>query len=338
MIKLIADYFTRIYLEILYILYFRPLVLHIIFLLFYFYIVDYSLIHCQPLEGQNWEHSPSSSTPSVNMEGKPVFIPHGESNNDNPTIYVTAAGPEYNNDLQYYYNSNSTTRATLGASNTETNSFISEMSSEGLNLSIEQTSCNSIAVQNGSVPSHFHELGAETSPNLSICVEPGSPRSSLIELGLDNDNIGTISMDYKIHNPAGVDDSYKNLGYLAPSHTRIPSPCDPTEYVHPAPIGYRIVTSLKKLNPKKVKFYGMGKRRLFWEIWEKDTGNYDCYRDFKKSWNPDTKIRKVIWSDIKASGKNIKTSFNVSDIDRGIKQRTYNETQNLLRKNNPFRK
>lgn len=273
------------------------------------------------------------------MEGKPVFIPQEELSNNDPVIRVNRPSTEHSDFFQEYpYNSNSTTRATLGVTNTESGSFVSETNS----MAGPSTSYNSLAVQNDSVPSNIHEMGTSKSLNSSMHVQPGSPRSSVIELGSDSAQPGSVHIGYQANTHALPDqnaniDNYRNLGYLAPDHTRVPSPCDPTAIIHSPPIGYKIITSLKKLNTIRVKFYGMGKRRFYWEIWEKDTGNFGTYKDFRESWNPDTKIRKVIWSDIKASGKNINTSYGVFDNNRrvdGISE----ATKDLLRKKRPFKK
>jgi hypothetical protein len=46
-----------------------------------------------------------------------------------------------------------------------------------------------------------------------------------------------------------------------------------------------------------IKFKNKGKRALFWSFKEKYTGNYDSYKEFKKSWDPNLSIRSKIKKD-----------------------------------------
>jgi hypothetical protein len=48
-----------------------------------------------------------------------------------------------------------------------------------------------------------------------------------------------------------------------------------------------------------VKYRDITKRKFVWKLWEKDSGNYESYQDFKESWNPDTSI----WNEIKQRTK-----------------------------------
>ncbi len=48
------------------------------------------------------------------------------------------------------------------------------------------------------------------------------------------------------------------------------------------------------------KYYNAGKRRLFWNIWEKYRGNFDTYKEFKEYSGPEMKIRtelKRFWDE-----------------------------------------
>ena len=112
---------------------------------------------------------------------------------------------------------------------------------------------------------------------------------------------------------------------------------DPTVSEHHAPLGYKVITSLKKLNAKRVKFYGMGKRRLYWEVWERESGRYESYQDFKGSWDPNRKFFKSIVTDAKDTFKKGKR-FGVLDNSRHIKGSTSREVHDLLRRKRPFNK
>ena len=54
-----------------------------------------------------------------------------------------------------------------------------------------------------------------------------------------------------------------------------------------------------KLESIYIKYHDMAKRKFFWTVWAKDSGNYRSYEEFKKSWDPNTKI----WSAIKKETK-----------------------------------
>lgn len=56
----------------------------------------------------------------------------------------------------------------------------------------------------------------------------------------------------------------------------------------------------KKLLDMYDKYCQSGKPRLFWYIWEKYTDNYNNYKDFKQSWEPNTKLRKQVSNSVKA--------------------------------------
>jgi hypothetical protein len=53
-----------------------------------------------------------------------------------------------------------------------------------------------------------------------------------------------------------------------------------------------------------IKYHDKGKRKFFWTIWEKKSGNYESYEDFKRSWDPKTNI----WDEIKSrTNKDVRT-------------------------------
>jgi len=41
------------------------------------------------------------------------------------------------------------------------------------------------------------------------------------------------------------------------------------------------------------------KSRLFWIVWERYKDKYNSFEEFKKAWDPSTKIHKIIKNDIK---------------------------------------
>jgi len=54
-----------------------------------------------------------------------------------------------------------------------------------------------------------------------------------------------------------------------------------------------------KVNSVYIKYHDISKRKFYWNIWEKNTHTYSSYEDFKREWNPNTKIWKEISKKIK---------------------------------------
>lgn len=65
-----------------------------------------------------------------------------------------------------------------------------------------------------------------------------------------------------------------------------------------------------------IKYHDIGKRKLYWTIWEGNKDNYSNYQDFKQCWDPNTKIWKQIRKELK------------SDISE--------EVRNLIKNRDPF--
>jgi len=65
---------------------------------------------------------------------------------------------------------------------------------------------------------------------------------------------------------------------------------------------------VRKIKSLYIKYEGIGKRKIYWNIFEVGTGNYESYTEFKKSWDSN----KGLWKHIKDS---IKT-----DIKRDVEE------------------
>jgi hypothetical protein len=96
-----------------------------------------------------------------------------------------------------------------------------------------------------------------------------------------------------------------------------------------------------------VTFRDKSKRKFIWNLWESKSGNYESYKDFKESWDPDTSIwseiknrtRKDMRADIEAIiGVNRNTRGTLANIrqNRIEPTRTTREVRNLVRDNDPF--
>jgi len=95
-----------------------------------------------------------------------------------------------------------------------------------------------------------------------------------------------------------------------------------------------------------VKYRDMANRKFVWKVWEKKSGNYESYQDFKESWDPKTsiweKIKEITKKDIRADLEG------VLGINRNIKGLEYStrkglevsnvrtEVRNLVRNKQPF--
>jgi len=64
--------------------------------------------------------------------------------------------------------------------------------------------------------------------------------------------------------------------------------------------------TLSNVDSIAIKYHDAAKRKFFWTVWEKKSGNYLSYEDFKNSWDPNTKI----WSQIsKRTNKDIQADI-----------------------------
>ena len=98
-----------------------------------------------------------------------------------------------------------------------------------------------------------------------------------------------------------------------------------------------------------VTFKDKSKRKFVWTLWEKKTGNYVSYEDFKNSWDPKTNV----WSEIKARTRkdmrmDIENMLDVTLNNRRLGTTTTNmiqptssgttqEARDLVRKNEAFK-
>lgn len=78
---------------------------------------------------------------------------------------------------------------------------------------------------------------------------------------------------------------------------------------------------LDKLDSVYVKYHDIAKRKFYWQIWEKNQGNYHNYKDFKAHFNPKTQIwkeiKKTVKSDLSAEVKDL--LHNKDPFNRSIK-------------------
>jgi len=113
-------------------------------------------------------------------------------------------------------------------------------------------------------------------------------------------------------------------------------------------IDSKLEAKISNMDSIAIKFHDKGKRKFFWTIWEKKSGNYDSYEEFKSSWDPKTNI----WAEIKGKTNNdVRTDVegilgvgrSRAVIDhttrRGIHARNVDvrtDVNNLIRERQPF--
>lgn len=61
-------------------------------------------------------------------------------------------------------------------------------------------------------------------------------------------------------------------------------------------IDSKLEAKISNMDSIAIKLHDSSKRKFFWNIWEKKSGNYESYEDFKRSWDPKTNI----WNEIKS--------------------------------------
>jgi hypothetical protein len=86
-----------------------------------------------------------------------------------------------------------------------------------------------------------------------------------------------------------------------------------------------------------IKYHDLCKRKFVWKLWERKSGNYETYADFKESWDPKTSI----WQEIKQRTKKDVHADIENILDRTMKGwgKTIpikNEVPNLVQETQPF--
>lgn len=61
----------------------------------------------------------------------------------------------------------------------------------------------------------------------------------------------------------------------------------------------KISSRMDKIEMVCLKYENIGKRKVMWKFFEKDTGRYNSYEDFKRNWDPS----RDLWNEIKAFTK-----------------------------------
>jgi len=87
-----------------------------------------------------------------------------------------------------------------------------------------------------------------------------------------------------------------------------------------------------------IKIKEIGRRKILWNIWDKNRGKYESYKHFKRSWENDTsilfKIKKDIREDIRIQVEDL---LGIERIKKDLKRSVRKEVKKLLREQQPFR-
>lgn len=87
-----------------------------------------------------------------------------------------------------------------------------------------------------------------------------------------------------------------------------------------------------------IKCQEIGRRKVLWNIWEKNRGKYESYKHFKRSWDNDksiwNKIEKDIRDDIKTEVEDL---LGIKKIKKDLRKSVKAEVERLLREKQPFK-
>lgn len=87
-----------------------------------------------------------------------------------------------------------------------------------------------------------------------------------------------------------------------------------------------------------IKFKEIGRRKVLWNIWDKNRGKYVSYKHFKRSWDNDigvwSKIEKDVREDIRTQVEDL---LGVKRIKKDLKRSIRKEVEKLLREQQPFK-
>lgn len=87
-----------------------------------------------------------------------------------------------------------------------------------------------------------------------------------------------------------------------------------------------------------IKIKEIGKRKILWNIWDKNRGKYESYTHFKKSWDNDIGIRSKIKKDVREDIKiQVEDLLGIKIIKKDLKKSIRKEIEKLLREQQPFK-
>lgn len=102
----------------------------------------------------------------------------------------------------------------------------------------------------------------------------------------------------------------------------------------------RIFSNIKFLDDKTVELNKSFKRKLYWNLWEKNKDRYSTYADFKANWDTNTDIVREIRKGTSSNFKSkIKDSLGLNNERNSHMSRSVTrEAQNLLNQSRGHRR
>lgn len=86
-----------------------------------------------------------------------------------------------------------------------------------------------------------------------------------------------------------------------------------------------------------IKYQEIGRRKILWNIWDKNSGKYESYKHFKRHWDEDTSIFTTIRKDIRENiTSEVEDLLGVKKINKNLKRSVRTEVEKLLRETRPF--
>lgn len=183
-------------------------------------------------------------------------------------------------------------------------------------------------------PKPMHDTSSfESGYETSMVVGPATPNTSLYEFQNESTQIGEIGCFTSTSTQIGIIESQdlaeNNVGWGV-KEVVVPS----TGMLDKIIFGFESKGS--KLRKVYVKYHDVSKRKFFWTVWEKNRGSYGSYKEFKESWDSNTKIWKTIRQDIKRDLKSEFRNFLDAKDDKRLDTGARVMISDLLREQNPF--
>jgi len=99
---------------------------------------------------------------------------------------------------------------------------------------------------------------------------------------------------------------------------------------------------IKTINDNIVFLYlqckEIGRRKVLWNIWDKNRSKYESYTHFKKSWDNNTRIWPKIKEDVREDIRiQVEDLLGIKKIKKDLKRSVRKEVEKLLREQRPFK-
>lgn len=87
-----------------------------------------------------------------------------------------------------------------------------------------------------------------------------------------------------------------------------------------------------------IKCKEFGRRKVLWNIWDKNRGKYESYKHFRRSWNSNIGIWSKIEEDVREDIRvQVEDLLGIKKINKDLKRSVRKEVEKLLREQQPFK-